>query len=566
MRTFLLSLRLYYWKEWRDHRAIVIGFLIAMPVLLGLAGALLEGHTFHGGGMRFFVVAASLLVATFAVGADLVPGEARRGRLEFLRRLPGDLHHAYLGKLAFLLSIYALFPAYGHGVAWLVGQALGGEAATGRALVDLPAWMVSGSLAVALWAFVVSCWLPRGALAVPAALLVLGLFALPVVLACLRYPSLDPQAGLWLGVLAAGAPVVGWWSFAGGRRFAGGIGASAWRGLLALALLFVPAYARTAVDVYDLFHLDPRDRDFAMEAGWLGEGGRHAFVNVTAHGATHAVVVDLTTGEWRRDGDIGDSFSHPAWTRLPRASRAKTPLPLVMRIVHSQHGPLGNWCTYLDGKTAQPKKSGWTGMRLEEVESRLHELAPIPPDFRPRGAAGLGLYGQGRAGREGVYDPFRGRAYFGLRTRERHDICVRPGRWIVRGRDDPRYLLYDPDTNMTSAVRGGITLTADFSLLDDGRVLEGSAVLDPETGKLQRLESADTAVLARTPDGAQLLRVGHRLARLAGSEMAYADGVAGSEFTIVGVPDEETALVICNRKHLVRVRFGRTAREVLFPR
>lgn len=562
MRTFLP----YYWKEWRDHRAIVIGFLIATPVLLGLAGTLLEGPTFRGGSMRFFVVAASLLVAALAIGADLVPGEARRGRLEFLRRLPCDLHHAYLGKLAFLLSVYALFPAYGHGVAWLVGQALGGGAATGRALVDLPVWMVSGSLAIALWAFVVSCWLPRGALAVPAALLVLGLFALPVWLAYVRYPALDLPAGGWLVVLAAAAPIVGWWSFAGGRRFGRGIGASAWRGLLALALLFTPAYGRTAVELHDLFHLDPRDDDFAMEAGWLGEGGRYAFLNVTAHGARHAIVIDLPTGEWRRDGDVGDHFAHPARTRMAHASRARTPLPLVMRIVHSQHGPMGYWCTYLDGATAEPKKSGWSAMRLDEIEPYLQELAPLPPEFRRSAPAGLGSYGRDRRGRERIHDPFRGRTYPYLRSSERYYIRVRPGPWIVRGHDDPRYLLFDPDTNVTSAVRGGITLTTNFDLLDDGRVLQGSAVLDPENGELLRLESADTAVVARTPDGAQLLRVGHRLARLAGSEIAYADGIQKDEFTVVGVPDEETAIVICNRKHLVRVRFGSTAREVLFPR
>jgi hypothetical protein len=563
MKTFLLSLRLYYWKEWRDHRAIVIGFLIAMPVLLGLAGALLERRMFQGRGLQLFVVGASLLVGALAIGADLVPGEARRGKLDFLRRLPCDLHHAYLGKLAFLLSVYVLFPAYGHGVAWVVGRAVGGDA---TAAVVLPARMVGGGLAVVLWAFVVSCWLPRGALAVPAALLVLGLFALPVVLACLRYPALDPQAGVWLGVLAVGAPVVGWWSFAGGRRFGRGIGASAWRGLLALALLFAPAYGHTAVGLHDLFHLDPRDRDFAMEAGWLGEGGRYAFVNVTAHGANHAIVIDLNTGEWRRDGDVGDYFSHPAPARLAHASRARTPLPLVRRTVRAQHGPMGDWCTYLDGATAKPVKSGWSAMRLDEIEPHLQKLAPVPQDFRPRGAAGLGLYGQAPRGSERIHDPFRGRTYPYSRHQERYHIRVRPGLWIVRGRWDRHYFLFDPDTKVTSPVRGGVTLTTNFSLLDDGRALDGSVVLEPETGELLRLESADTAVLARTPNGAQLLRVGHRLARLAGSEIAYADGVAGSEFTVVGVPDEETALVICNRKHLVRVRFGSTAREVLFPR
>lgn len=447
------ALGLYYWKEWRDHRSVVIGYAIAMPVLLGLAGALLDRQTFHGQGTQVFIVAASLLVAALAIGADLIPGEARRGRLDFLRRLPCDLHRAYLGKLAFLVSVYALFPAYGYGVAWLVGQAVGYET---TASVNIPAWVATGGLALVLWAFVVSCWLPRGALAVPAALLVLGLFALPVVLACLRYPALDLQAD-WLVVLAAAAPVVGWWSFAGGRRFGRGIGASAWRGLLALALLFAPAYGRTALDLHALFHLDPGSEHFRMESGWLGEGNRYAFVNVAAHGAKHAVVIDLRTGEWRRDGDVGDYFDHAARRRLPDASRVKTPLPLVMRIVGSQHGPMGYWCTYIDGATAQPVKSGWTAMRLDEIEPRLQVMAAAPP-------------------------------------------------------------------------QGGAN------------------------------------VLARTPNGAPLLRVGDRLARRTGSGFAFADGVLGSEFTVVGVPDEETVILICNRNRLVRVRFGSAVREVLFPR
>jgi hypothetical protein len=447
VRTFAL----YYWKEWRDHRAVVIGFAIAMPMLLGLAGALLESRIYHGQGTQLFIVAASLLVATLAIGADLVPGEARRGRLEFLRRLPCDLHLAYLGKLAFLLSAYVLFPAYSSGVAWLVGQAVGPEPTPA---VEIPGWVISGGLALVLWAFVVSCWLPRGTLAVPAAALVLGLFALPVVLACLRYRTLDIQAD-WLVVLAAAAPVVGWWSFAGGRRLGRGIGASAWRGLLALALLFAPAYGRTALDLHRLFHLDPHGAHFVMESGWLGEGNRYAFVNVAAHGAKHAVVIDLSTGEWRRDGAVGDRFDHAARRHLPGASRVKTPLPLVMRVVESQHGPMGYWCTYLDGATAEPIKSGWTAMRLDGIEPRLQAMAAAPP----------------------------------------------------RAED----------------------------------------------------------VLAHTPNGAPLLRVGDRLARRDGSEFTFADGVRGA-FSVVGVPDEETVILICNRNQVVRVRFGSDACEVLFPR
>ena len=98
-------MRNYIWKEWRDHRTVVFGIAICVPLLLLIARFALPQNVVAS--EVFVQVAAwgTLAIAVLALGSDLVPGEVRRGRIPFLARMPADLGVAFAAKLVFLLHL-----------------------------------------------------------------------------------------------------------------------------------------------------------------------------------------------------------------------------------------------------------------------------------------------------------------------------------------------------------------------------------------------------------------------------------------------------------------------------
>ena len=124
------TLSIYLWKEWRDHRSVLIGMLVAVPLLMAVAGLTLPSRAFEEGGLAGFTALGCLAIYVFSLSTDLVPGEVRRGTLSLLRRLPAGLHTAFLAKLV-------LFCA--GGVAFLVYGYLAGGATSVLAGGDFPA-------------------------------------------------------------------------------------------------------------------------------------------------------------------------------------------------------------------------------------------------------------------------------------------------------------------------------------------------------------------------------------------------------------------------------------------
>ena len=118
------SFRTYLWKEWRDHRAVLLGMVLAVPVLMAVAGFTLPTNSFEDETFTVVATLGCLGIFVFAISTDLVPGEARRGRLGFLRRQPRGLSLAFLAKFLFFAGLACAFTAYGFLAAgltsWLV--------------------------------------------------------------------------------------------------------------------------------------------------------------------------------------------------------------------------------------------------------------------------------------------------------------------------------------------------------------------------------------------------------------------------------------------------------------
>jgi hypothetical protein len=360
----------HLWKEWRDHRAVILGIMALLPPVLFAAMLLVpEGVV----ALPTAGAAAGLAAVAFALGADLVPGEVRRGTIMFLRRLPSGFAAVFAAKAVVLVGALALSTVLGFGVGSLA------QKVAGRPAVALDWTYAPEALAVALWIFAVAMWLPRGELAVPATALCLGAFVLPMHLMLEGNPGLKLQAsamdvGRW--GLVPGALLVAWLSFRG-RRFGGAWG-SAWRGIAVTLLLFTPAWGYVGMKASDWRHFDPADPRCRMSWAYVGVGGRYAFVNAQCGGPGHTILADLHTGEWRDVGDPRDYFYVPPYER---GTMQSVVTHVVVASDESTRGRRKAWEHHYDGATGERFKSGWSDMRLEEVEVRRKKAVCNTPAY-----------------------------------------------------------------------------------------------------------------------------------------------------------------------------------------
>ena len=534
LNTFLT----YLWKEWRDARGVAIGFALAIPVLLVVLAFALPHKLVTSDVFSSVVALGCFAIALLSIGSDIVPGEARRGRLDFLRRLPANLATPFLAKLVFFTLSLTVWTVYGWLVACLVGAFP----------TQLDAWMVAGcAAAVAPWVFAVSCWLPRGALALPATGLLLALFGLPFYFMNQAWPYIRPTPGdliAFMAVLGVGAVVVAGVSFVRGYRFGRGIGAAAWRGLVVTVVLFVPTYAYAGYRVHEWHDLDINDKSFVIRDGWVDVTGRYAYVNTSVlvrgfRGPFHALRIDLRDMEASTAGE--------------------------------------DWVHFIDATTGAKFKSGWSHMRWPEVEERLGvDGSVVPEGWRWVWPNGHGYKLWSRV-RRAIYDPMRDKVY----DRVKHaTVLVRRGRWLVRMGYNADWLLYDPDTKESVPAKG-LPKRMAHVLLDDGRVLtisrkDAMAVVDPETGERIVVDGdiKDAWPIGTTPSGAPILTIKRpddsmRIARFDPKtyRLTYIESMPFTNyfyFRLLAVTDEDTVIGV-QGKHIVRLQFGSNEYEMLFP-
>ncbi|HEX5137934.1 MAG TPA: hypothetical protein VFY93_13235 [Planctomycetota bacterium] len=371
----------HLWKEWRDHRAVILGIAALLPPVLFAAMLLIPEDVVA---LPTAGAAAGLAAAAFALGADLVPGEIRRGTMLFLKRLPSGLGAVFAAKAVLLVGAIAASATLGYGIGSLA------QKVAGRPAAALDWTYAPEALAVALWVFAVAMWLPRGELAVPATALCLGVFLLPMHLLLewnpgMKLPAAAMSVGRW--ALVPGALLVAWLSFRG-RRFGGPWG-SAWRGLLVTLVLFTPAWGYVANRAAEWRRFDPRDPECRLEDGFVGVGGRYVFVNARCGGPNHAILVDLAEGSSIGIGAPRDEFRVPARGWLAT-------VPVVAHAEESTRDRRHVWENYYDGATGGRFKSGWSDMRIDEVEVMRRRPVKSPPDVKlPEGLTVLAVLDDG---------------------------------------------------------------------------------------------------------------------------------------------------------------------------
>jgi len=564
--------RQYLWKEWRDNRAIAIGILAAVPALVVLASFFLPESLITDELFVHVCAWGTLAITVLALGSDLVPAETRRGRMAFLARLPSDLTFAFAAKVVVLMLAIVLSTTYG----FLVGSMVAGWPDSGMKLLAGPLLLV---LCASPWIFAVSCWLPRGALALPATALALALFALPFYVVVLWFPAFRPTDGdflFWGVALGVGAFVVAWISFTRGYRYGRGFLSAGWRGMLATLVLVAPAYAYTGYRVHEWSTVDPESDNFRVRHFMRGESGRYLYVN--AHmllrdgkrASTHALVVDTRDGTWRSVGGAGahfmslENFGH--WNTVPVV--VIEDLTSVTDALSSRGGKK-IWRNYYDTDTGEVFKSGWSNMTLPEVEERIARgRSEVLKGWSRQWSIGLGS--RVVRGREvGIYDPFRDKIFPSLGNRLR--VAVRPGRWLVRGIGrKEEWKLYDPETGEFSES----PLAREYlRFLPDGRILQVRkkqwTVLDPESGRSAPIRAEEGAALNQC--GSWYFRVWVvgkpvRVMRLDPDTLTLhkVAGVSGSFEPLL--VNEQWLLGREEDRRIVRIDVATGERKVIFPR
>jgi hypothetical protein len=584
----MTTLHRYLWKEWREHGPVVLGLLAAVPVLLAIAAFALPHKAFHTPLLPTISGLACLGIAVFAICSDLVPAE----RMRFVRRLPSGLLPSFLAKLCFFLVAALALAAYGYFAGGLTNLLKGGTFA--RAIeFNLRPERPEGALVLGtLWVFAVSCWIPRGILAVPATALMFGLLILPAVLLADGEWSLSPRellGGAMPALWAAGAVLAAALAFLLGRRFGGRPLGAVKYGLMVPLLCTLPFWASTT-------------KRFLMCKGYLGgeprivsaimgEGGRYLFVNRYRewHEPRHyasmpGLILDLDEGRiqeagpgffrsvvWGPAGPVPHSavrFNDGFYEGRSAKHLDALPDPLAARarFAVTRH------------RTGDGREAWFEGSELVcEAPSGEREILW---EERHGRAADLGIVGHTQA-----FDLSRLKAYarrdlgFGF-----HLLRIRRGRWLLT-HPKAGWQLFDPETNERSAAPFLARGDRIEAVLDDGRVLlrrrDGPLVhLDPESGEESLVSEewfrlmdagrwlrspartpAGRRVFYRTGDGARCVAL---FDETAGELLPATGTLPHLPVTLVACPDEETAIVAVNDERILRVRFGSDWAELLY--
>lgn len=576
MRGSLHTFRLHLWKEWRDHRSVLLGMVLVVPPLLAVLGLALPRRMFDHAGFADFTAVACLATFVISLTADLASGEARRGHRQFLERLPRGLAPVLAGKLVLYGAGAAIFTAYGY--------AAGAETrylVTGALLEPLSLGVTSGIIAVvSLWTFSVSCALPRGALSLPATAALALVLGIPILV--LR--SIDPTWGP--------SP---WWRWESVALWGVGGVLAAWtafrcHGFLrpARACLVVGALCATP------YWADAAHYAFFPEAsivgGQVGERGRYVFLDRVCQprdktGSPRTlppVIVDLETGTGR-DVPSEHRWFRPlsVWGATPRFLRLGPDVfdGRTAERVHVTERDIEDGCRANAPWRLPDGRRMWiAGDRLEaDAADGGVEVLAEPWTWSRR--CGLG-FESGQA----FYDPTRKRVFKRRELAIHHYrlVLIRAGLWLVREHYGPRHELYDPESNTLAPARGLEPADRVGAMVDDGRVFvtrgEALLLLDPEAGETTPV-TAPAGVFVwdvgdrRTPDGRPILRLicygkerGAWLARFdpAAGILAMTAPLRGDGYgALLGcVSDDE--VIVHDSEALYRLRFGSEEREEIW--
>lgn len=323
--------RAHLWKEWRENRGGIVGVLGVVLLAAPLLVMVCQHFEFPLGDAPATASLAAIALVMIALGGEVLARELSSDRRAAISRLPAGLPQAFYARvwvyLASIVGAGAL--AYGWSAAWLWW--LAGEGASTDSMPLYGSFLFAAAV-LASWSLTPSCWLRQSMLATPAGVvLLLILIGLPFLRWKDELTDIFVQEGIvgvvvalsGLGLLAA------WMSFSRGVRGGTCRRSATIAGMATLLLGCIPLYGYAAERLSDWRSFDVRDANVRFGAGWFGSSGRPVYLNALDYGkprresasgggspsyTNHALIVDVTTGEWRDLGP-GSHFTLPWGSR-----------------------------------------------------------------------------------------------------------------------------------------------------------------------------------------------------------------------------------------------------------
>lgn len=489
-------------------------FALLFFVLVGCAGftwfyfcVLHPTWDFEAAEFGWRVAAVAGVAALLALG-DIALPEIREGNASLVTRLPGALGPSFLARAVVLVGGTAYVTAFGFGVTVGTCATIGDRLMFGTSLESTLATgggVVGAAILGAFWTLTLTCGLRRGALALPAALLIATVIVGPATLA-LREVGARPKTGdhsFVLAVLAVAAAGAGWIAFRGTFRWSRGPLSGAWRGIVALLLLSTPIPALAGLRIHQWTSID-EDDDFQILYGLIGADARRAYLSATRgwddiFDQTVHLVVDLERGTAAPlDGPVAPA----GWALDFYASGFDYGThPIVM--VSDDRG----W-SFVDTETGTslyraPESLSWVGLPVkfrERLLSTIHRTTPMKfADGRPAWRVRGELHALGTGGSiEAIEIPddfviSRGIGHwlFGL---DRRILDIHTMEFVVdepSHGDEPRVLAISNEGRLWNRPPPG-----------EPRFEEGYAWVDATDG---------TERLLRFPNGTPILRTSYRL-------------------------------------------------------
>lgn len=301
------AFRLYWWKEWREHR-------LALAAVAGISAALLVGARYLAppqllGDALFSPTACAVvvLITLLAVGGEMLAERRERG-IEWLARLPAALPSAFVAKLAFhlvtTLVAGALGLALGRATAWLAGV-------PSEPMDVYGALVLLVTALVALWTFASSAWSSRAVLSWFGGVFVVAVLGAPIgYLVASGYRPSGVELVLAVAVLLLGAVPSAWLGFVTGGRFGRGPSRRALLGFSSAVLCFAPFWAWSAWQLHLRDAVDPESEGFEVLECAIVERGRVAYCQTETDNGRWSdkatprtlVRVDLSSGEFESLG------------------------------------------------------------------------------------------------------------------------------------------------------------------------------------------------------------------------------------------------------------------------
>ncbi len=276
-------------KEWRECRALILGFLVLAPAAsVALKWLVVGWARTSAEESGAYLLPALFVLFLLGVGSDLMSGDIASGRIRFLAALPVRPAAVWGAKVLFLAGAAVLYLGYATAVEAAI-LSLAGKDAGGLASLATTkhSWLLMVGAAAGAGTLFFSTLLDRGLAAVLASLVTLGGLALALRAAVKAGIDLSPAGNL---PAAAGLVTVAFLagSFLAFTRGRPHLGSRLRRALLAAAaflLVLLPPSGVAAARVAAWVSVTPDDADLDLQCIEVSPDGRWALVTATREGA-----------------------------------------------------------------------------------------------------------------------------------------------------------------------------------------------------------------------------------------------------------------------------------------